>query len=323
MGKADGALPDVREALGLARGRAGGRPVLLAWGSDVRGLVYALLELADRARLAANPLADISSIKRVIQKPANRVRSVARLFASDIEDKPWFNDRSFWQRYLTELATHRFNRFSLTLGLGYDFPTDIRDAYFYFAYPFLISVPGYEVTAAPLPEAERDRNLEMLRFISEETARRGLHFQLGIWPHAYQWVDSPKANYRIEGLSSATHAPYCRDAVSALLRACSAISGVTFRIHGESGIAEGSYEFWKTLFEGVAGCGRRVEIDMHAKGMDERMVELALATGLPVNISPKYWAEHQGLGDMQGAIRPLEMPPREELDKCFLAKRSR
>ena len=62
--------------------------------------------------------------------------------------------------------TQRFNRFSLTLGLGYDFPTDIRDAYFYFAYPFLISVPGYDVQAAPLPEQERERNLEMLRFIS-------------------------------------------------------------------------------------------------------------------------------------------------------------
>ena len=32
---------------------------------------------------------------------------------------------------------------------------------------------------------------------------------------------------------------------------------------------EGSYEFWKTVFDGVATCGRKVEIDMHAKGMDQ------------------------------------------------------
>ena len=51
------------------------------------------------------------------------------------------------------------------------------------------------------------------------------------------------------------------------------ISGVTFRVHGESGVEEGSYDFWKTVFDGVATCGRPVEIDMHAKGMDQTMNE--------------------------------------------------
>jgi hypothetical protein len=313
------AVPDSPEALALVRLQVGGRAVVLATGSDIRGQVYALLELADRVRSSVRPMMEISALKSIVQKPANRIRSVARLFASDVEDKPWFNDRTFWQRYLTELATQRFNRFSLMLGLGYDFPTDIRDAYFHFAYPFLVAPAGYDVRAAPLPATERDSNLEMLRFISEEAARRGLHFQLGLWTHAYQWVNSPNANYVIEGLTSATHGPYCRDALEALLRACPAISGLTFRIHGESGVAEGSYEFWKTVFEGVTGCGRRVEIDMHAKGMDAKMIDLALATGMPVTISPKFWAEHAGLGYMQGAIRPLEMPPKEEQDRGFFA----
>ena len=83
--------------------------------------------------------------------------------------------------------------------------------------------------AAPLPDGERDRNLEMLRFISAETARRGLHFQLGLWTHAYQWIDSPNANYRIEGLSAERHAPYCRDALAELLRACPEIGGLGHR----------------------------------------------------------------------------------------------
>jgi hypothetical protein len=314
--------PTVPEAMGLLRGRAGGRSVLLACGTDVRGLVYALLEIADRVRHAPDPWSALAKAAPIIQQPANQIRSIARLFASEVEDKGWFNDRAFWERYLTELVTQRFNRFSLTLGLGYDFPTDIRDAYFHFAYPFLIAPAGYDVRALPLPAGERERNLEMLRFISEATAACGLHFQLGLWTHAYKWVNSPRANYVIEGLSAETHGPYCRDALEALLRACPAISGVTFRIHGESGIAEGSYEFWKTVFDGVARCGRRVEIDMHAKGMDEKMIELALATGMPVNISPKFWAEHMGLGYMQGAIRPLEMPPRGEVDKGFFANSS-
>ncbi len=314
------AVPEVPEALGLVRGRMAERPVLLACGANARGLVYALLELTDRVTAADDPLASLRSIEKIVERPANVIRSAARLFTSDVEDKPWFNDRAFWDRYLTMLVTERFNRFNLTLGIGYDFTTSIRDCYFHFAYPFLLAVPGYEVRAEPLPDTERAGNLEMLRFISGEAARRGLHFQLGLWTHAYQWTNSPNANYLIKGLTPETHAAYCRDAMEALLRACPAISGVTFRIHGESGVAEGNYDFWRTIFDGAVRCGRRVEIDLHAKGIDDGMIETALATGLPVNISPKFWAEHQGLGYLQGAIRPLEMPPREAADKGFFSK---
>src|SRR5262249_3379424 len=157
----------------------------------------------------------------------------------------------------------------------------------------------FNVRAVPLPADEPQRNLEMLQFISQETARRGIHFQLGLWTHAYKWVDSPNANYVIEGLTPETHGPYCHEALATLLNACAAISGVTLRIHGESGIAEGSYDFWRTVFDGVVQSGRRVEIDLHAKGIDSKMIDLALATGMPVNVSPKFWAEHMGLGYIQ------------------------
>jgi hypothetical protein len=38
-----------------------------------------------------------------------------------------------------------------------------------------------------------------------------------------------------------------------------------------------------------------VEIDLHAKGVDQRIIDLALATGLPVRVSPKFLGEHMGL----------------------------
>jgi hypothetical protein len=37
-------------------------------------------------------------------RPANAVRSVQRLFTSEIEDKPWFYDRQMWPHYLAMLA---------------------------------------------------------------------------------------------------------------------------------------------------------------------------------------------------------------------------
>jgi hypothetical protein len=314
--------PQAAESLAVVPGKAGARAVLMACGRDPRGLEYALLELADRVACANQPLEAISLRQPIRESPANQIRSNMRLFASDVEDKSWFYDRDYWRHYLSMLVASRFNRFSLALGLGYDFPTGIRDAYFHFAYPFLVTVPGYDVQVTGLPAGERERNLEMLRFISDETVARGLDFQLGLWTHAYQWVNSPQANHNIEGLTPQTHAPYCRDALRTLLTACPSIGGVTFRVHGESGVAEGSYTFWKTVFEGLTQCGRHVGLDMHAKGMDATMIEAALATGMPVTISPKFWAEHLGLSYHQAVIRPTEMPPRDRKDEGFFSKSS-
>jgi len=315
-------LPDVPEALALARGRIVRRNVTLAAGSDARGLVFALLELADRINFAGDPLAVLKTVKPVSEQPASAIRSISRGFNSDVEDKPWFQDKNFWPTYLTMLAANRFNRFNLTFGLGYDFATGLRDTYFYFAYPFLFSVPGYDVRAVPLPDAERDLNLAMLKFISEETVRRGMQFQLGLWTHTYRWTNSPDVNYTITGLTPETQGPYCRDALRALLTACPAISGITIRTHGESGVPEGNTAIWRTIFDGIAQCGRTVRIDLHAKGLDQEIINTALDTGMPVEISPKFWAEHMGLPYMQGAIRQQEMPPRNASSAGFFSRSS-
>ena len=315
-------LPEVSEALALARGKIGRRNITLAAGSDARGLVYALLELADRVNFSADPIAALQSVKPVSEQPANAIRSISRGFNSDVEDKSWFQDRDFWPSYLTMLTANRFNRFNLTLGLGYDFARELRDTYFYFAYPFLLPVPGYDVRAMPLPDAERDLNLAMLKFISNEAARRGLQFQLGIWTHTFQWTNSPDVNYTITGLTPDTLAPYSREALRLLLTQCPNITGVTLRTHGESGVPEGDTDIWKTIFDGVAQCGRPVEIDLHAKGIDRTIIDAALATGMPVTVSPKFWAEHMGLPYMQGAIRQLEMPPRNAGTAAFFSRSS-
>ena len=253
-------------------------------------------------------------------QPANAIRSVQRLFTSEVEDKPWFYDREMWPRYLAMLAENRFNRFNLSVGIGYDFLRAVTDAYFLFAYPFFLDVPGYKVRAVNLPDAERDRNLETLRYISDQTASHGLHFQLGIWMHGYVWENSPHPNYTIEGLDAQNHAAYCRDALTALLRACPAVSGVTLRIHGESGVDEGSYAF---LEHGIrrreALRPRKVEIDLHAKGIDQTMIDNALATGMPVKVSPKFWAEHMGMPYHQADIRDPEIPKAGHVDSGLMA----
>jgi hypothetical protein len=312
-------LPAVAEALALVPGRLADRTVVLATGRDERGLVYAILELADRVSNAADPRAALALARPISEQPANQIRSVTRLFVSDVEDKPWFYDHDFWRRYLSMLVSQRFNRFSLAFGIGHDFLRNVIDAYFLFPYPFLVDVAGYNVRVAGLSVEERTRNLAMLRFIGEETKARGLHFQLGLWTHGYAWIDSPQANYRIEGITADNHPAYCREALRTLLTECPTIDGVTFRVHGESGVPEGNYDFWRTVFQGAAECGRRIELDLHPKGVDQEMIQVALATGLPVNISPKYTAEHMGLPYQQASIRELERVSRPPEGDAFIA----
>jgi hypothetical protein len=289
---------------------------LLATGSDARGMTYAVLELAQRVRTGADMLAALRLSEPMVESSPNRVRSVARAFVSEIEDKPWFYDRDFWSAYLDSIAAARFNRFNFALGFGWDFPRGVTGDYLHFPYPYLVEVPGYEqVHVEPeLAPFERRRNLETLQFIAAETARRGMDFQLGIWTHAYQWTDSPHSDHRIVGLTPESHAAYCRDALAMLLKACPQITGLTMRIHGESGIPEGSYPFWQTLFEAVAnartpdGQKRTIELDLHAKGLDDKMIAIARATRMPVKAGAKFWAEHQGLAYHQADIRATEYP---------------
>jgi hypothetical protein len=304
------------ETVALVPGTYELRPAILVTGVDTLGLVYGLLELADRVRQSNDPMLALRLTEPLIETTPNKVRSVARAFVSEVEDKPWFYDRAFWPGYLDTLAAARFNRFNFALGFGWDFPRGVTGDYLHFPYPYLLDLPQYPqvAVAPPLAPGERQRNLETLQFIAAETARRGMQFQLGLWTHAYEWTDSPHSDHHILGLTPETHARYCRDALAALLAACPQITGLSLRIHGESGIPEGSYPFWQTLFEAVPaartpdGKARTIELDLHAKGLDPKMIDIARATGMPVKAGAKFWAEHQGLGYHQADIRATEYP---------------
>ena len=299
--------PQVAEAMAL--NRSGDR--ITAWGFDTLGIVYALTELADRVRTSTSDDLFAGTFP-LVEQPTARIRSMARLFCAEEEDKVWYYDKQQWRDYLTMLASNRFNRFSLTLGMGYNYPYHnpwITDVYFYFPYPFLLQLDGYAIDVKELSAEEREHNLEMLKFIGRECARRGLEFQLALWTQRYDFDDVPRANYTVRGVTDENLAPYCRDSITALLTEVPEITGLTFRVHVEGGIAEGEYGFWEEAFAGVAAAGRPVEIDMHGKGLDHKMIDIARRSGMPVAASPKYLAEHMGPPYHQSAIRDKEYPP--------------
>lgn len=299
-------LPGVPEALALFAGPDG---TLHLHGADMRGLVYAVTELADRLRCGGLPVLD--GLAPHIERPANRVRSISKCFQSREEDLGWFRDPDYWDAYLTHLVTHRFNRITLTLGMQYNYPYGnefLSDVYLYLAYPFLVAPEGHAVTIDGLGPDERARNLDALRHIGRAAARRGLDFQLALWTQSYDFDECPGASHRIGGLGPANIAAYARDATAQILAEVPEIGGLTLRVHVECGIPEGDYDFWRTYFQAVTGAGRPIRLDLHAKGIDAEMIGIALDTGMPVTVSPKYTSEHFGLPYHQASIRALEAP---------------
>src|ERR1041385_574056 len=92
------------ESVRLSQISMSGRAVVQTGGTDVPGLVYSILELADRVRYAPAVVDALTLTSPVSERPANKIRSMSRCFQSDVEDKGWYHDRTMWREYLTMLA---------------------------------------------------------------------------------------------------------------------------------------------------------------------------------------------------------------------------
>jgi hypothetical protein len=88
------------------------------------------------------------------------------------------------------------------------------------------------------------------------------------------------------------------------------ITGLRKRVHSESGIPAGRYDFWETVFSAIPKAGRKIDVDVHAQGTDERHIAIARSTGMPVSMAPKFWAEHMGMPYHQASIRDQEFQSR-------------
>ncbi|HEY6926613.1 MAG TPA: hypothetical protein VI653_24220, partial [Steroidobacteraceae bacterium] len=75
------------ETVALIPGTHMGKPAVLVTGVDARGIVYGLLELADRVRSSSNSISALRLAEPLIETTPNKVRGVSRGFCSEVEDK--------------------------------------------------------------------------------------------------------------------------------------------------------------------------------------------------------------------------------------------
>lgn len=236
-------LPSTPETLLYQWCDTGRGQALVIAGVDARGLVYALLEAAERVTYEG--IDALMGIVNSVESPDHRVRGLDRFIMGPLDDE-WFYAEEFWSYYLDQLIHARFNRFVLVAGFD--------TAYLSPPYPYFVETPGYaHVSVRGLDEAGRARNLAQLRHIGRECHRRGLDFFLATWQQT-PWTANQTP--QVAGLpdDEAVLSAYCAAGLKALLAHCPEIDGVQLRVNHESGVGtqESNEAFWLRLIDAVA-----------------------------------------------------------------------
>ena len=247
-------------------------------GGDERGVMYGLLEAAEhiRSRGRLSPTSD---------SPRTRMRGIRYFIHNhDLEDA-WYYSKDYWDEYFRTLAYDRFNRFNLVFGS--------QTNYLVPPYPFWVDLPEFPQVRAPgLTSAQRDRNLQMLQYISQDAADHGVEFTLGICQQNV-W---PTQKATVAGITEKNLGPYTYAAIKKVLQLCPAIRSVQIRVNDESGITpDHQVNFYNTyFFPGIRDSGRRVTLDLRSWILAPGMMEAVTEAGLPLRVSAKYWAEFLG-----------------------------
>jgi hypothetical protein len=276
----------------------GAKDLLVIAGTDERGLMYGLLEMADRVRIDGKKA--IEEFCNQIESPDHAIRGVDRFIMGHL-DEEWYFSEDFWHYYLGQLARRRFNRLTFIAGFDTEYMSP--------PYPFFVHVPTYpSVGVRGLSDEARARNLEQLRRIGALCKEYGIEFIFGTWQQT-PWTTVQEL--MVEGLpmNEDELSLYCRDAITELLNQCPEIDGIHFRVNHESGVGgqESNEAFWKECINGVANAQRKVRIELRAKGLTEGMIQHALEHGLDVTVPTKHWCEHTGLPHHLTQMRTEEL----------------
>jgi len=289
-----------------------GRTGLLVVGSDDRGLMYALLDVADRIRWAADPERPLSEVQDTAETPfvSDRALSIYTMHQACFEER--FFDKSYWARYFDMLAANRFNRFVLIFGYE-------NWGYFSPPYPYFFDVEGFpQVRVVGITPEKQRRNLRALNRMIEMAHERGLEFTVGIWDHIYRGgVQGPKDRAEkptegiVWGLDQDNLVPYTKRALAKFLKRVPDIDSIQFRMHGESGLRRQEMEgFWTDVYRIMKAHRPDMRFDARAKNFPDSLIDRAIEIGVPIRICTKYWMEQMGL-----PFHPTHIHPNNQFDR--------
>jgi hypothetical protein len=310
-------VPTEPEALTIRKLNIDGKPALVLAGADERGLMYALLDVADSIA-ASQPAADpFAGVSEATETPFVKDRSLSVYTMNRAHWESRFYDERYWTRYFDLLAASRFNRFLIVFGYengGFLAPP----------YPYFFDTPGFEtVKMLNLDREQQRKNLLALNRLIELAHDRGIAVSLGIWDHIYrgavqtggaEWLKEyegkPIPN-TVQGVTTGNLNAYTLAALKELLVRVPAIDGLQFRVHEESGLKRSEMEgFWREVFAHVQKQKPGLLLEARAKGTPDVVLDTALAQGVNLRVETKYWMEHMGL-----PFHPTHVNPPNQHDR--------
>ena len=98
-------VPTAPESLVIHMTKWKEKPVLLLTGSDDRGLMYSLLEVADRIGWSASVLNPLSEVRNTIESPFVTDRGVTIYTMQQARFEERLHDANYWPKYFDMLVT--------------------------------------------------------------------------------------------------------------------------------------------------------------------------------------------------------------------------
>jgi len=288
------------------------KPVVLAGGSDDTGVMYALLEIADRAGWAADPAKPFSEVRDTAESPKIAERGITIFTMQQRQFENRLHDEALLARYFDMLARNRFNVFQVLFAYemnGYACP----------AYPYFVDVPEVpEVRVAGLTTAQRERNLADLNRLIEMAHARGIKVTVGLWCHYYRfdgrWQEVDHARPvggLVTGLTEQNLIPYTKAAFTRFLHAVHGIDRMMMLMHSESGLkTEDMKVFWDNFYQVMKAEAPAMPFEIRAKGVSDDLIRYAQDLGLNMRVNTKYWAEQVGL-----PFHPTEVQELNQFDR--------
>jgi len=301
------AIPEKPESLVIKKTEWHGKQTLLVGGSDDRGLMYGLLEVADRLGWATHK--DLfSKVQDTSESPSVADRGVVIFTMQKHQYEDRLHDENYWVQYFDTLAADRFNSIEVKFAYeanGYNCPV----------YPYYMDVTGFpDVKVVGLTKQEQQQNLADLHRLVRMAHQRGLRVTFGIWCHYYRFtqtwgaVDHGKpAPFTVAGVTEENLVPFTLAAISQFLKEFHEIDAVQLLMMDESGLkTEQMNEFWKKIYPALKEAAPDLQYELRAKGVSDDLVKQGTDLGLKIRINTKYWAEQVGLPFFQTHVQVLD-----------------
>ncbi|MBS1661179.1 MAG: hypothetical protein JST68_09025 [Bacteroidetes bacterium] len=302
-------LPDSAEALTIWKTQYKNKSVWVAAGHDDRGLMYALLDIADRL--------PFGSLTATTESPyiAERAVSIYTMNRNYWETRLY--DENYWTRYLDMLAHDRFN--SLVIIFGYE-----NGGFLAPCYPYFFNVDGFpDVRMVGLSAEQQQRNLKAFNRLIEMAHARGIRLTAAIWDHIYRGgvqgggipgakdvSDAPVPGL-VWGLNGDNLTTYTKAALTKFVKEMPNLDAIEFRMHDESGLKNGEQEtFWRDIFQMMKATAPDLHLVLRAKELKESIIQNALDAGIHFKIETKFWMEQMGLPYHPTMINPEKSPRR-------------